>query len=237
MPDAQAARRVAHVPILMYHYVSVPPLAASRYRLDLSVTPQNFEAQVKYLSDNGYTTIDLEDLYNYLATGARLPAKPVILTFDDGYRDAYDVVFPVLTRYKMKATFFVVSDFAGSGNPAFMDWIMVKALSDAGMRIESHSRTHDDMRKRTFQNLVWEVLGPIEAITAYTGKRPHFFCYPFGKFDDDVIRVLKSVDTWAAMTTESGKTQQLSNAMTWSRLRVHGSTSLDEFATLLRAEG
>lgn len=234
VPDAQAAQRVAHVPILMYHYISTPPVSADQYRRDLSVSPDRFEAQLKYLAENGYTTICLEDLYNYLARGSSLPSKPVILTFDDGHRDAYEVAFPLLMKYKMKGTFFIVTDFINSGNPAYVSWEMVKVMSRAGMRIESHSRTHMDLRGRSFQTLVWEILGPIEAITAYTGRRPLFFCYPSGKYDADVLRVLASVNTWAALTTEYGATYRLDNAMVWPRLRIHGATTVEEFAVMIR---
>jgi peptidoglycan/xylan/chitin deacetylase (PgdA/CDA1 family) len=219
----------------MYHYISTPPRGSNRYRLDLSVTPQNFENQLAYLAANGYSTVGLDDVYNYLTTGAALPAKPIVLTFDDGYRDAYDVAFPLLQKYRMRGTFFVVSDFINSANPAYLTWDMVKQLSLAEMSIESHSRTHPDLRNRSNDYLVWQIVGPIEAITSYTGKAPRFFCYPSGKYDDAVIRVLRSVNTWAAVTTQFGSVQTLAGAMTWSRLRVHGSTTLAQFAALLQS--
>ena len=228
-----SAKRRATVPILMYHYISVPPKNADRYRRDLSVTPKNFEDQLKYLVAYSYTIVSLNDVYTYLATGAALPAKPVVLTFDDGYRDAHDNAFPLLKKYHMSATFFIVSDFINYGDPAYLTWDMVKEMSAAGMDIEPHSRTHPDMRNRPNDFLVWQILGPIEAITAYTGKRPHFFCYPSGQYDAAVIRVLASVDTWAAVTTQQGMTHTLADAMTWTRVRVHGATTLQRFAALV----
>jgi peptidoglycan/xylan/chitin deacetylase (PgdA/CDA1 family) len=102
------------------------------------------------------------------------------------------------------------------------------------MNIESHSRSHPDMRNRSFEYLMWQILGPIEAITAYTGRRPHFFCYPSGQYDDAVIRVLRSVETWGAVTTRMGNQHGLEDSMTWSRMRVHGTTSLSDFAVLVK---
>lgn len=95
----------------MYHYVSTPPANADIYRKDLSVTPELFNAQLDRIQAEGYTTISLYDLINHLATGAGLPAKPVILTFDDGYRDNYENAFPALKAHGMRATIFVVVDF------------------------------------------------------------------------------------------------------------------------------
>lgn len=225
----------ARVPILMYHYISTPPRNADKYRIDLSVTPQDFERQLQFLRTNDYTAISLYDLYDHLTLGRSLPPKPVVLTFDDGYRDQYENAFPLLKKYGMAGTFFLSTDFINAGNPNYLTWKMVREMSDAGMRIESQGRTHSDLRQRDFQFLVWEILGPIEQITAYTGKRPRFFCYPAGRYDDDVIRVLRSVQTWAALTTEPGSTYTRANLMTWPRVRVRGPMTVDQFAALLAA--
>ena len=84
----------------MYHYISASPSAQDRIRYGLSVTPEMFEAQLKLLSANGYTTISLRDLYDYLAVGKALPANPIVLTFDDGYLDNYTNAFPILQKYE-----------------------------------------------------------------------------------------------------------------------------------------
>ena len=232
--DAIAATRALTIPILMYHYISSPPKTSDRVRLDLSVTPTNFESELNYLASYSYTAVSLYDIYNALATGAPLPSKPVVITFDDGYRDAYTNAYPLLKKYHMTGTFFIVSDFINSGNSAYLTWDMVKEMSDGGMSIESHSRWHPDMRNRQNDFLVYQIMGPIEAITAYTGKRPHFFCYPSGRYDAAVIRVLKSADTWAAVTTQQGISHSLTDAMTWTRVRVRGSTTLQQFAELVQ---
>ena len=88
-PTPNDARRVASVPILMYHYISDPPPGSDRYRLALSVTPANFDAQMAFLKQAGYHAITLYDLHAYLVQGTALPDKPIVLTFDDGYADAF----------------------------------------------------------------------------------------------------------------------------------------------------
>jgi peptidoglycan/xylan/chitin deacetylase (PgdA/CDA1 family) len=223
----------AQVPVLMYHYISAPPATADKYRFDLSVIPANFEAQLKYLKENGFTTISLADLYDHLSKGRKLPEKPVVLTFDDGHRDAYASAFPLLKKYRMTGTFFIVTDFINFKDPEYVTWDMVKEMSRAGMSIESHSRTHKDMRRRNNAFLVWEILGPIEQITAYTGKKPFFFCYPGGQYDQAVIDVLRSAGTLAAVTTKPGSIYTLATAMTWPRLRVRHNTTLEQFAALV----
>jgi peptidoglycan/xylan/chitin deacetylase (PgdA/CDA1 family) len=220
---------------LMYHYVSDPQITADRLRRDLSVSPAAFAEQLRFLHDNGYTTISLDALHAHLSRGDALSPKSVVLTFDDGHIDHYDTVFPLLKQYGMTATFFVVADYATFSytNPAYMSWAQIREMSDAGMSIESHGRTHRELRDRSFQFLVWEVLGPIEQIEAYTGKRPHFFCYPVGHYDPAVIRMLKSVQTLAAVTTEYGAEHSLANAFTWKRLRMRNTTTLLQFESML----
>ena len=98
------------VPILMYHYISQPPADADIYRVDLSVTPDNFRQQLAWLRDNGYTAIDYDDLSTAIVGMAELPEKPVLLTFDDGYLDNYTQAFPILQRHGLNATFYVTTN-------------------------------------------------------------------------------------------------------------------------------
>ena len=165
----------ANVPILMYHYVDSAAPAIDRLRRELTVPVELFDAQMAYLRDNGYTTISLGQLHANLSTGEPLPPNPVALTFDDGYLDAYTQAFPILKKYGHTATFFVVTDFINYKNPEHITWDMAREMDAAGMSIESHSRTHIDLRRRSNALLVWELLGPVEQIEAFIGKRPRFF--------------------------------------------------------------
>jgi peptidoglycan/xylan/chitin deacetylase (PgdA/CDA1 family) len=221
------------VPILMYHYISDLPPEAERLRRELTVTPDVFESHLMYLRDNGYTAVTLDAVYDYLSGGAPLPPNPVVLTFDDGHLDAYTEAFPRLKKYGMTGTFFIVTDFINYKNPAHVTWDMVREMHAAGMRIESHGRTHIDLRNRSNAVLVWELLGPVEQIEAYVGRRPRFFCYPAGRYDARVISILTDLRMLAAVTTESGVEHRLSSAMTWRRVRVNHNPTLAQFATLV----
>ena len=129
-PDG--VERTLHVPILMYHYLSTPPGDADIYRRDLSVAPELFAQQLDRLQSEGFTTISFYDFMQALTTGAPLPEKPVILTFDDGYRDNYENAFPALRDRGMTATFFVVTDFIDEARDEYLTWDM--ARGDAGGR-------------------------------------------------------------------------------------------------------
>jgi peptidoglycan/xylan/chitin deacetylase (PgdA/CDA1 family) len=224
------------VPILMYHYVSELPADADVYRRDLTVSPEAFEAQLQYLDEAGYHPITLTDVYLNLTEGYPLPEKPVVLTFDDGYRDAYEVVFPRLLDHGFPATFFVLATPAHYESKDYLTWAQVAEMSEAGMSIQAHGRDHVDLRERPYDFLVYQILGIKEAIEYHTGKAPRFFCYPSGRRDDDVIKVLESANYWGAVTTEWGRTHTRESLFEMPRLRIQGDDSLAVFIAKLEGE-
>jgi len=217
------------VPILMYHYVSVPPPGADRYRLDLSVNPEDLDAQMAWLAANGYTTITLQDLLYHLTLGWPLPARPIILTFDDGYRDAYENVLPTLQKYSFVGTFFIITDRVTFGETAYATWDQIREMHDAGMDIQSHTRTHPDLRGLSDAQLLWQILGSREALEARLGKEVRFFCYPAGRYDAAAVRALDQFGYWAAVTTEYGADHSSENLFTLQRIRIRRADSLASF--------
>jgi peptidoglycan/xylan/chitin deacetylase (PgdA/CDA1 family) len=226
----------ARVPILMYHYVSDVPPSAGRLRRDLTVSPENFRAQLQYLADAGYHPITLTDLYLYLTQGYPLPDRPVVLTFDDGYRDAYEVVFPLLLEYGFPGTFFVLSTPMHQESIDYITWAQAKEMSDAGMAIEGHGRDHVDLCGRSNDFLVYQILGIQEAIVYHTGRLPRFFAYPSGQYDANVIAVLKSAGYWGAVTTDWGKEHALETMFEMKRVRIRGSDTLESFVEKLEQD-
>jgi peptidoglycan/xylan/chitin deacetylase (PgdA/CDA1 family) len=233
MPTPDGNVRVAHVPILMYHYLSAPPADADMYRLDLSVTPDLFAAQLDAMQQAGYTTISLYTLIDYLTTGSPLPEKPVVLTFDDGYRDNYTNAFPMLRDRGMTATFFIVTDFINDQRPEYLTWDMVREMYAAGMSIEGHGRNHVSLAKKDRDYLIWQALGTYETIEAEIGVRPHFICYPAGEYDQQTIDIFRSANYWAGFTTKQGATHRSDDLFQMMRIRVRGTTSPEELLRLL----
>jgi peptidoglycan/xylan/chitin deacetylase (PgdA/CDA1 family) len=224
------------VPVLMYHHVSELPPDADVYRQDLTVSPEAFEAQLQYLDEAGYHPITLTDVYLNLMEGYPLPEKPVVLTFDDGYRDAYEVVFPKLLDRGFPATFFVLATPAHHESEDHLTWAQMTEMSEAGMSIQAHGRDHVDLRDRPYDFLVYQILGIKEAVEQHTRKAPRFFCYPSGRRDADVIKVLESADYWGAVTTEWGRTYTRENLFEMPRLRIKGEDSLAVFVAKLEDE-
>lgn len=225
--------RTVRVPVLMYHYLSAPPSDANAYRTDLSVPPELFARHLDRIQAEGYTTISLYELLAHLWQGAPLPEKPVVLTFDDGYRDNYTNAFPLLRERGMTATIFVVTDFMDEERPEYLTWEMAREMLAGGISIESHGRNHISLKNRDRDYLVWQALGSLETIAFELGVRPRFVSYPAGEFDDETIAIFASAHYWAGFTTIQGATHSTDNLFRLHRVRVRNTTQPDELARLL----
>ena len=232
-PTPDGTGRTARVPILMYHYLSVPPANANIYRQDLSVSPDLFATHLDAMQQAGYTSISLYDLLAHLTRGAPLPEKPVVITFDDGYRDNYENAFPLLQQRGMVASFFVVTDFVDEQRPEYFTWDMLREMAAAGMSIESHGRNHVSLEGKNADYLVWQALGSLETIQHELGVRPRFVSYPAGEYDQAVIDIFRSANFWAGLTTKQGATHSSDDLFQLHRVRVRGTTTPDELLRLL----
>jgi len=223
-----------NVPILMYHYISELPADADVYRRDLTVIPARFEEQLQYLQAQGYQSIFLADIYATLTTGQPLPEKPIVLTFDDGYKDAYTGALPLLQKYGFVGEFFLLATPAHYESPQYLTWADVRAMADAGMSMQAHGRDHYDLGGRSYDFLVYQILGAKEAVEAHSGQPVRFFCYPSGRYDHATIAVVESAGYWGAVTTAWGTELRLDNRFTWPRIRVRGAWSVDYFAHIMQ---
>ncbi len=188
----------------MYHHIAVSPPDADAVRRDLSVPPEAFEHQLQYLVEEGYTSLALSDLLHHLARGASLPAKPIILTFDDGYRDVYTEAFPLLRGYGMIGNIFVITGLIDQEHTEYLSWSQVEEMHRAGMQFGSHSYSHPDLRGQSAEYLVWQILGSKEAIEQRTQEPVRFFSYPSGRYDPLVVEILHSARFWGAVTPLGG---------------------------------
>ncbi|MCS6962591.1 polysaccharide deacetylase family protein [Thermoflexus sp.] len=222
LPPTDGQTRTLQVPILMYHYISDPPSGADRFRLDLSVRPSMFEAHLQYLRQAGYETVSLSDLIFHLTQGHPLPPRPIVLTFDDGYRDAYEEAFPRLQRYGFRGTFFVLTGRADEGDPRYLSWEQIRQMSEAGMDIQLHGREHVPLSGRDEAFLFYHIIGGKQSIEAHTGRPVRFLAYPSSDYDQRLIQFLEGYRFWGAVTTAFGADERLENRFLWPRIRIRG---------------
>lgn len=234
LPTPDSRDRDFYIPILMYHYISVPPADADVYRVGLSITPDIFAKQMEWLKANGYQTITLYHLVYALNIGwPPLPERPVIITFDDGYEDNYKNAFPVLKTNGFTATFFILTDVTDRNQPGYMTWDMLKEMSQAGMSIEVHGREHVDMAPRDSDWLLFHLQGPAETIKANLGYQPRFVAYPAGKYDQLTIDTARGVGYWAGLTTVFGAHQEKSALFELERVRMASDWSMEQFTAFM----
>ncbi len=229
-------RRVS-APILMYHYVSELPEDADEIRRGLTVTPAQFREQVAYLRSAGYTPVSLYQLRDALIQGAPLPERPVILTFDDGYLDHYVHVFPVLRQYNYTATFFIITGLADAAQPGHLNWTQIREMAAAGMSMESHTKNHPDLRNRSHEFLVYELLGSLESLSAHTGRPAQALAYPVGRYDDGVLAVASQLPIEVAVTTQPGVLHTSDRLLELARVRVPANAGAAGLAAALRDYG
>jgi len=177
------------VPILCYHQIRDWRVTDSKQARDYIVPVAAFEAQIKMLADSGYHTISADQLNNYLIYGAALPAKPVMLTFDDTDLPQYTIAKPVMEKYGFKGLFFIMT--VSLGRPNYMTKDQVKQLSDAGNEIGSHTWDHKNIKKFTDVDWAIQIDKPTKTLETITGRQVKYFAYPFGLWNTAAIPQLK----------------------------------------------
>jgi peptidoglycan/xylan/chitin deacetylase (PgdA/CDA1 family) len=191
--DAKTILSRKQVPILCYHQIRNWKPTDGKVGKDYIVEIQNFKDQMKMLADSGYHTILPDQLYAYLNTGAPLPEKPVMLTFDDTDEDQFTVANPTLKKYGFKAVYFIMTVTIGKKGK-FVDYMssdQIKTLSDEGNVIGSHTYDHKNFKKYEGKDWEEQLDKPTKRLEEITGKKITTFAYPFGLWNAKGIPELK----------------------------------------------
>ena len=226
-------RTAIRVPILMYHYIRVNPDPGDKMGFGLSVTPADFNAQLDWLQANGYHAVDFNDLRAYYAGSRPLPAKPVILTFDDGYRDLYTDAYPALLKRNMKGVAYLVSGFLGAPNNVTRD--QVREMDLNGIQIGAHTYSHIDLTKASDAEVHKQLFDSKADLEQLVGHPVLDFCYPAGQFNAKVAAAVQGAGYADATTTQDGTIHTFGDRFTWSRVRISGGETLARFASDLSA--
>ncbi|AIZ63865.1 polysaccharide deacetylase [Hymenobacter sp. DG25B] len=204
--NAAAITARPQVPILCYHQIRDWRAKDSKAAKDYIVPVAEFKKQIKMLADSGYHTILPDQLYAYLTTGAKLPSKPVMLTFDDTDLDQFTIAKPEMDKHGFKGVFFVMT--VSLGRPNYMTKAMVKQLSDEGHVIGSHTWDHHNVKKYQGQDWVTQIEKPTKTLEEITGKDIKYFAFPFGLWNTQAIPELKKRGMVAAFVLAEKRDQQ-----------------------------
>jgi peptidoglycan/xylan/chitin deacetylase (PgdA/CDA1 family) len=220
--------RTLTLPILMYHYVRTPPAAnLDLMGYKLSVSPEDFTTQMDWLAANRYHPVDFNDVRAYFAGIAPLPSNPVVLTFDDGYRDLYSAAFPVLASHKFKAVAYIVSGFVGQ--PRYVTKEQVLEMDRSGIQIASHTVDHVNLARSSFGSTVYQLTESKRWLEELLGHSVVDFAYPSGQASGQVVSALGITGYDTAVTEQTSLTHSLNDRYMWTRVRVSGGESMADF--------
>jgi peptidoglycan/xylan/chitin deacetylase (PgdA/CDA1 family) len=229
-PRAATSADDAGVPILLYHRIATAP-PGTRNRA-LWVSPSRFRRQVDALARAGYHGVTLSQVWRHWHEGARLPAKPVVVSFDDGFASQYAKAFPVLRRHRWPGVLNLQLnrvDAAGGLSRA-----RVRALLQAGWELGDHTTTHPDLTKVDAETLRAEVADSKADLEALFGVEVDFFCYPYGHLDDDVVQAVRDAGFLAATTTVRGRASAGDDPFRLNRIIASGTATPSELVRLVR---
>lgn len=191
-----------YVPVLMYHHLLAPIEAKKINASWMSVPPEVFDQQMNYLRQKGYQTISLAQLMSNLKNNS-LPAKPIVITFDDGYRELYDNLFPILKKYNFKATLFLISQFLDGER--YLDWWHVREMISSGLvEVGDHTLNHPSLTKDGEAEERNQIFGAKNILEQNLGQTVNVFAYPYGGYNQTSEKILKEGGFMAAVTTKRG---------------------------------
>ncbi len=195
-PELHAKARQAKVPVMMYHDI----LAEKQVFFD--VTPAEFEQHLELIRAQGVTPISMDQLMLHLRTGAPLPEKPILLTFDDGYEGHYTHVYPLLKKYGYPALFSIYTVKVGTQmGRSSLSWEQIREMAqDPLVTIASHSVSHKVMTTLSPAEVEFELVESKKILEAELGIPIRYFVYPEGKYNAQIAEAVQAAGYSAALT-------------------------------------
>jgi len=231
---ARATRRpTLVVPILMYHRIDVLDQSLPPMTRRLTVAPADFARQMRWLRRNGYHTLTQRELLDALMRGRDPGPKPIVITFDDGYRDVLTYASPGLAQLGMHAISYVITSRISNGDPSFLTWSQLRALEQRGIEIGSHTVRHRDLTTLPDAELRAELVRSRLALERVLGHGVPWLAYPYGACDARVTRFARRAGYVLAVTTRPGTVQAAAAPLELRRLSVTDSTRVSGLAAML----
>lgn len=227
-----AAATSLKVPVLMYHEIGDVTASPS----GLAVAPEAFAGQLSYLHDAGFTAVTAGALAKVLAGGAgALPERPVVLTFDDGYRDFYSTALPLLKQYGHTATVFQTTGWVDTQleGRAMLNWSDLAEIAEAGIEIGAHSHQHPELDRLSGDKLRDELDAPKRMLEDKLGLAVPGLAYPFGLWNARARRASREAGYAYAYAVRSAMATSESDPFTLPRLTVDHTTTMEQFGAMV----
>ncbi len=227
------------LPILMYHRIAA---SGSEALAPYRVTPDAFEAQIRFLSEQGFKGVSVHDWSSHIVFGSALPRGAVAITFDDGYVDFLEHAWPVLDRYGFSATVFLVADRIGGSNTwdsehgetiPLLDWPRIRELQASGIEFGSHTASHAWLPSLSSREVVAELTRSRQHLEDGLGTAVDSLAYPWGAFNKRVQFLAGACGYEVGVSTAPGTCEARHALLALPRLEIEGSDSLESFAAKL----
>lgn len=223
------------LPILEYHNIlpqtRIALISAKKYTLEDYI----FEQQIRNLKDNGYSCINFSDVKNSLFSSYNLPAKPIVITFDDGMEDNYNVAFPILKRYNVKATFFIVTNLVGKEN--FLHWNQIIEMSNEGMEFQSHTHTHRNLSELSNDEIQKELNLSKNILEEKLNKQIGVVALPFGRGDNKNVKEIALASGYLfACNSTWGDNNINKNSFYLNRFGINVDCSMEQFRSFVELQ-
>lgn len=209
------------IPVIMYHSIKYEKNNCVR------LPKENFEKQMKYLKDNNYTTLTLDELYDFFEKNIPVPKKSVVLTFDDGYKDNYDTAYPILKKYGFKATVFVITNCIGTGE--YLTEEELKEMDQNGFDVESHTANHETLTKLSYDKQYDTISQSKERLEKLLNKKVKYIAYPCGKYNNNTVKAVKNAGYKMALSTDGRWADKSDGIFTLDRVFISGFHSMNTF--------
>lgn len=221
------------VPILMYHHIRINPMPNDALWASLNVAPDLLDSELNYLSTHNYHVIGLTELYEALNGEFKLPENPIVLSFDDGYKNFYENAYPLLKKYNMKAIEFVITNVETA--PAYLSWEQIIEMDKSGLiEIGAHSQHHPNLPSLSLAAIDQEIIGSKNDIEAHLGKKTNWFAYPYGSYNNYIVSTVQKAGFIGAVSTNYSGIQNKNVLYILPRIMADGRFTLDEFARRLK---
>ncbi|MBI4620557.1 MAG: polysaccharide deacetylase family protein [Desulfobacterales bacterium] len=235
-------RSIDGIPVLMYHRITDEKPQSKLKKL--LVTTDRFAAQMSYLHTHGYSTITIDEFISIL-NGKWAPSfKPVIITFDDGYKDNYTYAFTILKEYGFNAIIFLVTKYIGDSNlwdeakgepiTPLLSWSEILEMKEHGIEFGSHGHTHSNLTEISEREQAFELEESKRVLEKELNQKIKAFSYPFGIFNESTLGIIGRSGYCAAFTTKPGKNNLGDDLFRVKRIMVKRSDNMLDFVLKLK---
>lgn len=210
------------IPVLMYHSIDYEK------GNELRIPKEKFKEQMSLLKEKGYTTLTLDELYEFFVNNKPVPEKSIVITFDDGYVDNYNNAYPVLKEFNFNAVIFVITDNVDKiKNYLTSDQIV--ELTNNGIEVQSHTVSHEKLSTLNYNKQLETLKNSKEFLENLLDKQISYIAYPYGNWNDNTIKAVRESNYKMAFTTSGTWSDKSDGIYTLDRVYISNNFDMNEF--------